>query len=266
MPKIGLIARTITKGNEYDMVYRYIKHIMEKYENLKDKHIAIFVEPLIDTGYPDIVIVEYYVSRNLLFNENRLKLSIQELKLLFHIQKNKNTSLLEIERLLGFPLDEVKKSVLKLESCDLVHVSKKGNYVRNIPINSYSRIKKIISIEAKLDKWSEAIKQAERNTRFATESYILMNKGCCSNSILSKCKELGIGIILVNGAIQTKLKSEKRSFPVSFTSLVFNEWIFKARYYQEAKYEYNGPEKKVYFCRTDKKRRAKGSLQSASSG
>ncbi len=59
LPEIGYIARTTTKGNEFDMVNQYIKYIVKKYKSLKRKKVAIFIEPQIDTGYPDIVIVEY---------------------------------------------------------------------------------------------------------------------------------------------------------------------------------------------------------------
>lgn len=233
IPQIGYISRTSTKGQEYNMVRNYIKCILGKYANLKNKHIAIFVEPQIDTGYPDIVIIEYYHSDKLILNEHRLKLSIQDLKILFHIQKNKNVSLKDLESILGFHVSEIKKSISRLEASKLIHVSKGRNNYRNIPLSSYSRIKKIISIEAKLDKWSEAIKQAEKNLWFSTESYILMNKECCSRTMLSRCEELGIGIILQNGKMETKLKGSKRDFPVSFTSLLFSEWIFRLSYRQE---------------------------------
>lgn len=231
--EIGYVARTNTKGNEFDMVNRYIEHIIKKYSKLKRKQIAIFIEPQIDTGYPDIVIVEYNTSSEHLWNENRKHLSTNDLKILYQIQQQKNASLKSLNELLGFSIIDIKKSITRLATCNLVHLSKTQNHVRNIQLSAYCRINKIISIEAKIDKWSEAIQQASKNVWFSTESYILMNKDSCNNLIIEKCKQHGIGIILVNGRIQYELESEHRVFPVSYASLQFNEWIQRASHCKE---------------------------------
>ncbi len=225
LPEIGYIARTTTKGDEFDMVNRYIEHILSKYKSLEKKKVAIFIEPQIDTGYPDIVLVEYFNCSKNLWNENRSKLSNVDLKILFEIQMRKNTSIDNLCELLGFSQAEIKKAIVRLYKCNLIHLSKTQGYVRNIQLHSYCHISKIISIEAKIDKWSEAIRQAAKNIWFSTESYVLMNKGSCNKEIVQKCKEQGIGIILVNGKVEKVLDSELRKFPVSFSSLQFNEWI-----------------------------------------
>lgn len=225
--KIGYISRTITNGSEYDMVNRYVEFIKNKYDNLKYKNAAIFIEPKLDSGYPDIVIVEYSSNTDVYWNNERMKLTITDYKILYHIQIVKYISIVKLSELLGFPESTIIKSISHLNSCKLVHISKSGKYVRNVKLKGYSKILNIISIEAKLDKWSEAIKQAERNIWFSTESYILMNKDFCNTSIINDCKSKGIGIILINGSIHFALKSQKRSFPVSYASLLFNEWLVK---------------------------------------
>lgn len=57
-----------------------------------------------------------------------------------------------------------------------------------------------------------------------------MNKDKCNETIMNVCKERGIGIILMNGKITCKLKSEKQSMPVSYSSLQFNEWILREQF------------------------------------
>lgn len=225
LPKIGYIARTTTKGSEFDMVNQYIDYIVKKYKMLERKNIAIFIEPQIDTGYPDIVIVEYYENTKDIWNENRTKLSSKDMKVLFEIQNRKNISIVNLCSLLGFSEIEMKKIVIRLHQCNLIHLSKTQEYIRNVQLSAYCRIKKIISIEAKIDKWSEAIRQASHNVWFSTESYILMNKENCNQEIIDKCKKQGLGIILVNGKVIQVLDSEKRTFPVSYSSLIFNEWL-----------------------------------------
>lgn len=233
LPQIGYIARTFTKGEEFDMVNKYIEHVLKKYKNLKKKNVAIFIEPQIDTGYPDIVIVEYYDCSLNFWNENRSKLSSNDFKILFQIQTQKNSSISGLCELLGFSKAEIKKSVTRLSQCNLIHLSKNNESIRNVQLHNYCHIGKIISIEAKIDKWSAAILQASQNIWFSTESYVLMNKSSCNPLIIQKCKEQGIGIILVNGKVQKILDSDCRKFPVSYSSLQFNEWIQREKYCKE---------------------------------
>lgn len=226
-PDIGYVARTITQGQEYEMVRDYLKHLISQYSRLKHKKAAIFVEPQLDTGYPDIVIVEYFSLPTDEWRNARSYLNNIDLKILFYIQSKRGESIAQISDTLGYPIFSVENSVKKLSDSGLLHLSKSKKFVRNVQLKSYCRIHKIIAIEAKVDKWKEAVRQANNNIWFATESYILMNKESCSPSITELCKSNGIGIILINGKIKTTLASVQRPFPVSYASLQFNEWILR---------------------------------------
>lgn len=226
-PDIGYVARTTTRGQEFDMVSKYINHLISKYSRLKNKKAAIFVEPQLDTGYPDIVIVEYFSLPTNGWNKSRNDLTCTDLKILYYIQIKRGGTVAEISNTLGYPVSSVEKSLKRLNEAGLIHLSKSQKSVRNVQLNSYCRIHKIIAIEAKIDKWKEAIRQANNNIWFATESYVLMNKESCSATVTETCKANGIGIILVNGKIRTELPSLQRSFPVSYASLQFNEWLLR---------------------------------------
>ena len=128
---------------------------------------------------------------------------------------------------LGYSKEELHKSISKLSKCGLINTNTYHSIVRPIPLKEYCRINKLISIEAKIDKWHEAIRQAGNNTWFSTESYVLLNKTSCSDTIKNICRENGIGVILVNGKVKTILASNQRRFPVSYASLQFNEWIMR---------------------------------------
>ncbi len=82
---IGYIARTNTLGKEFDMVTRYIDDLKHKYSKFKTKKAAIFVEPQIDTGYPDIVVVEYYTLPQGNWVSTRESLNSVDYKILFYI-------------------------------------------------------------------------------------------------------------------------------------------------------------------------------------
>lgn len=224
---INYIARTSTEGKEFDMVMDYVDFLIEKYDKLKKKRAAIFIEPQLDTGYPDIVVVEYTSFPKTKWVSLRNDLSATDIKILFYIQTQGYCRLGDLEKILGFSEETIKRTVLKLNKCGLVHAYEKKNSVRSVQLGSYCKVKKIISIEAKIDKWNEAIRQAGNNIWFSTESYVLMNKDSCSSNIQDACRERGVGIILINGTIKTILSSKQRNFPVSYASLQFNEWILR---------------------------------------
>ena len=128
---------------------------------------------------------------------------------------------------MGFSAKDAVRSVKRLSKAGLVNLSKKKSHVRNVPLQSYCTITRLISIEAKLDKWSDAVRQAEYNTWFSSDSFIMLNKEKCNASIREKCQKEGIGIILLNGNVKTELKCTTHEFPSSYASLQFNEWVYR---------------------------------------
>ena len=226
MPEIGYIARTTTPGEEFEMVSRFLDHLILHYSGLKRKNALVFLEPQIETGYPDIVIAEYFTSPSHK-NETRDRLNNDDLRILFHIQQRKNVKLSQLSNDLGFSAKDAVRSVKRLSKAGLVNLSKKKTHVRNVPLRSYCTITRLISIEAKLDKWSDAVRQAEYNTWFSSDSFIMLNKEKCNASIREKCQKEGIGIILLNGNVKTELKCTTHEFPSSYASLQFNEWVYR---------------------------------------
>lgn len=233
-PQIGYLARTVTYGDEFKMVKAYIDYICKKADKHKSKETAIFIEPQMETGYPDLVIVEYYMSKHSIWNESRLKLNLRDLKILFQIQQKRVTTTTELNNLLGFSPEEIGKSLTILDSCGLTRYTNNGSQIRCVTQKAYFRIVKIIAIEAKIDKWTEAIKQATNNIWFSSESYILMNKNSCNSAIHEQCKDKGIGIILVNGKVEKILNSSVQKLPTSYASIQFNEWLLKSFFYEGA--------------------------------
>lgn len=232
IPEIGYYARTATKGAEYDMVARYIEQLCKKYSSLNKKHVMIFVEPQLDSGYPDIVVVEYYEPSINLWNYHRSKLSSADLKILMHIQMHNSVSVHELSRILGFSVAEISKSFNLLSQSGLIYLSKTKEFARKTSLRKWCRIQKIIAIEAKMDKWSEVLFQAEHNVWFATDSYIMLNKAVCNPVIYDQCEKDGIGILLANGKIHHYLRSNHREYPVSYASLQFNEWIQRYKHWK----------------------------------
>ena len=224
---INYINRTSTAGDEFNMVNKYVNHIKKWSEGLSKKQIAVFLEPQLESGYPDIVIVEFYNPSIDLWCESRSKLKSIDLKILVHIINTSSYSIgiKKISESLGYDENQVKKSIKLLAECQLIYYSKSHNYVRKKDVKRWSGITRIIAIEAKMNKWKQAMEQAGRNIWFCTDSYVLLNKEKCSEEVYNTCKKNGVGIILSNRRIFTPLKSAHRKYPISYASLQFNEWI-----------------------------------------
>lgn len=243
IPDIGYYVRTTTVGKELDMVERYVDYMANHYKKLKYKNAAIFIEPQLESGYPDIVIAEYYDKRNAAntsadslenWNDGRFNLTNTDLKILYYVQSNKGSTKEKIRNYLGFSKEEIDTSLERLNSSGLIQqLPNLSDKIRQVQLDKYCTITNLIAIEAKIDKWGEAIRQAENNRWFSSESYVLMNKTGISEANYNKCLGLGLGIILVNGKIEKHLKSDRRKFPISYGSLLFNEWIHKVIYLEE---------------------------------
>lgn len=221
---INIRSRTPTQGEEFEMVKGFIDEFLK---TSKRKSTAIFIEPQLPSGYPDIVIVEYTSMEKLPQNEARMKLDNTDLKILFHILQYNSILKTQIGKELGFSQHQVDKTISLLVKSDMIQVSSTGNYVRKHEVRSFFKIKKIISIEAKIGKWHDVMEQSYTNQWFSSESYILLNSVPTAKCELT-CKKEGTGILyLHNKKYQLLVDSAHRALPVSYMSLLFNEWIYK---------------------------------------
>lgn len=221
---INYHSRTSTQGEELKMVKGFISSFLSK---KKKRNVAIFIEPQLPSGYPDIVIVEYSTMRNLQYNEDRFKLNDVDLRILFHIMQFNSISQKQIEFSLGFSRQRIEKAIYLLQKSDMIKVSPTGNYIRKREVKSFFKITNIISIEAKIGKWHDVVDQSYTNQWFSSQSYILLNN-CPTPDCEEICKKEGVGILYADGkGYQIFSKSNFRKLPVSFMSLQFNEWIYR---------------------------------------
>lgn len=66
LPEFGLYTRTSTKGIELDMVKSFIDYYCNQFlETNKNNNLAVFIEPRISTGFPDVVFVTYTLKKEL---------------------------------------------------------------------------------------------------------------------------------------------------------------------------------------------------------
>lgn len=247
---VGYRTRSSILGEENEIVRHFVTSLIDKYKTRSLTNLTVFIEPQLETGYPDIVLVYYRYNNEITWEPNRHHLGIVHFKILFEIDKARVSSTKKLADYLGYSESELRRIVIDLHESSLIFFD--GQKIKRLPYRKYFVIKKIISIEAKLEKWSEAMSQANKNIRFSSESYILMRKSQCSDIIKERCQDLGIGIYLVNGRVFRIAKAEKRPLPNSYTTLLFNEWVQRIdKHIAEDEDDTTGISQNFYFMHKD---------------
>ena len=237
--EIGIKNRTITEGREIELVREYVDYRKEQFKASDDNKMAIFIEPKVGNAYPDIVFVEYNPENYQTWNQNRNILEKKDLKILYHIYSVNGIDLGGIVSQLGVTWKEAGLSIEKLYDSELV-IRENGRWVlsnvNNILTNNLQ------AVEAKIDKWDEVLQQSIINKNFASECYALMDsKSRPKREILSKFGRFGVGLCLKEGNTFEMLKRAKSTnIPLSFNSIMFNEWIGRILYKGDEKVNVNG--------------------------
>lgn len=226
IPEIGLKARKSIKGSEYKLVESFIEYKVAKFEGMKNRKtkLAIFSEPLIETGFPDIVLAEYNPNVFERWSINRSKLGVADLKVLNHIVYTGGTVGLEIQQQLGIESKLLLTIIEKLLDAGLI--VRQSNKWKAKRLKDIYGIKKLVAIEAKMSNWGEVFGQAQLNKWFASESYSLSPVAQPTDKIVKRSEELGVGIYVSNNKGIKKIRtSPVTPLPACYGSLLFNEWI-----------------------------------------
>ena len=173
-PDIGLYTRPTTLGDEYLLVEQFIEYYCHMFtRNNKKTQLAVFIEPRIDSGFPDIVFASYLPSIIDNWSDKREKLDVYDLKLLSYLCTTKNILGAKLISTLGFPEKQTITSLEKLMDAKLISYRNHSWRVRELR-NVFS-LTKLIAVEAKLNDMSKVVEQTHLNTRFASHSYALTN-------------------------------------------------------------------------------------------
>ncbi|WP_321367289.1 hypothetical protein [uncultured Desulfuromusa sp.] len=221
---IGLITRQPRSGPENDLIDCFIERELPRLRGLKG-HYALFCEPQLDTGFPDIVIASYNPRIYEDWRGDRSKLTLSTIKLLQYLHYMNGADSECIERQIGITSKSLVRSLEQLLDAGLVRWRGK----RWVPkgLRSSYGISKIVAIEAKMNNWKEVFRQAEHNKWFASESYVLSPVENPQAHILKRSVDMGIGIYsMPNGKRAKKIRNcTKGELPLSYASWLFNEWV-----------------------------------------
>lgn len=221
---IGIKNRTITEGEEIELVREYIQYRKNVFQASANKKMAIFLETKVENAYPDIVFVEYNPDNYSKWNKTRELLEKKDLKILYHLYFIGGGELSDLVTQLGVTWKEAGLAVERLYDSQLItRENGKWILIDEKQISTHT----IQAVEAKINKWDEVLQQGIINRNFASESYVLsVLKTKPKKEALSKFKKFGVGLCVKNGDSFEVIKTAKQSsIPVSFNSILFNEWV-----------------------------------------
>ena len=223
--RIGLNTRSRCDGPESDLVHRFASAIVPSFQTRsRHKHLAIFYEPALETGFPDLVITVYDPRRFEDWSASRAALDIQDLKILNHLYHVGCSGSLAIGQQLGIRERVVDRAVEHLHDAGLLRRSRE--VWRPLPLSRTFGIKRLVAIEAKIADWRSVFQQASKNRWFASETYVLSPVSRPAIKTIERSKQLSIGIYTCSDMGVTEVTSSaQHPLPLCYASWLFNEWI-----------------------------------------
>ncbi|MDR1603495.1 MAG: hypothetical protein LBS10_01715 [Gracilibacteraceae bacterium] len=234
-PDIGLYVRTATLGDEYSLVEQFIEYYCHSFTRSNKKtRLAVFVEPRIESGFPDVVFASYLPSISDNWSDDREALTIYDLKMLSYlcgIEGAKGTALISK---LGFPEKQTLDSLERLMDAKLI--TYRGHSWRVREMRNVFSLTKLIAVEAKLNDINRAVEQTRLNTWFASHSYALTNTTHPQEKTVKKFSRYGLGLYGKGRRFQRIVEAKQLPLPSSYLSFQFNEWIGKSIAHQGVQY------------------------------
>lgn len=223
-PSIGLIVRSTRNGPELELTNMFLSQYKERLSTLK-RHYALFCEPLLPTGYPDVIVVSYNPKYFESWNYERSNLTIIDLKVLHHLYFVQGSSSDDIENYLGIDSTTLFRVLERLLDSSMIRRTKKRWIPRSL--KSGYGVTNIQAIEAKVSDWHGAFQQASINRWFASESCVLSPVQSPSSKVMNKAKKIGVGIYSLSTGtpVRTVQKPIRGCLPSSYASWMLNEWI-----------------------------------------
>lgn len=214
----GLYHRRTTEGREKTLVDEFIGSNLAPAPTGQVR--LVFVEPRIETGFPDLVIVYLNFAAANEWNFKRTDLSKHDICVLHHLATCGSEDQARLSFL--FPVG-LRSALRKLESMGLVR-SARDRWQAQKP-RKLMAVRRIVAIEAKVGAWRPGLEQAFINRWFASESYLLLPGVPRSAELAIELGKTGVGLFTCDTPMRRPaIRAEKAKLPGSYASWLFNEW------------------------------------------
>lgn len=222
---LGFRNRASIDGPEQELVNAFLER--EEFKLQRGRQLTVFSQPAVETGYPDLVAVVWRPKVARTWNQERLKLQRQDLKLLHFLTA---TGWVERSFLKDLYPKGLKQSLRRLELSDLVIC--RTHKCRARSLSKIFAVEQIVAVEAKISSWRKATKQASNNLWFSSQSYILLPSDRLHHNLLSELNPLKVGVLgQGEDGIMQKKEAATQPVPASYCSWVFNEWVWRIGIY-----------------------------------
>lgn len=223
---IGLYTRSVTEGEELDLVKEFIDYYVQKFlKNNKMNNLAVFVEPQIASGFPDIVFASYSTKIIDDWSDEREKLDTNDLKVLSYLMMSEGCTGENLMTRLKLPEKVVLEAIEKLLDAKMIH--RALGMWQPVDVKNIYHIKKLVSVEAKISDMKRVAEQSLLNTWFASQSYALVNTANPQRNTIKSFEKQGTGLYCKHKGFKKVVEAQKFKLPSSYLSLQFNEWIGK---------------------------------------
>lgn len=216
----GSVFRRPLAGPEQDLVERFIRAM--PLVRAPDSRVTVLREPLLESGFPDLVIVVWRHARTANWGESRMALVLDDLRLMHYLFQRRRAAHAELESFFGSRF--ARLSVERLHSAGLVRSAGRAWFPR--ALERVFAATKIISVEAKIGNWSEVLSQARLNTWFASKSYVLVPR--VSESQVREAERFGVGVLSPERGVMREWGAFPARLPRSYASWVVNDLAWRA--------------------------------------
>ena len=224
IPDIGLYTRLATKGEEYNLMWDFIDFYCSEFARKnKEDNLAVFVEPRLSSGFPDMVFVTYSQSIQDNWSFQRKEIVTEDLKMLAYLIQRRKAEGIKIRIELGLSEKRTQQSLEKLREAKLIAYTE--GVWQPQSLKTIFSIKELVSIEAKIGSMSRVLEQSMINTWFASHSYALTVAKKPRPNTLDAFSKRGVGLYTKVDGFKKLMEAKSLPLPSSYQSLQFNEWI-----------------------------------------
>lgn len=185
--------------------------------------VTLFREPRLESGFPDLVAVIWHEATARSWSDARVSLTAADIRILHYMAHRGPCN---EEELSGIFVKRLGSRLERLLEAGTIRKTRSHWIAR--PLSKIFAIRRLVAIEAKLNQWAAVLQQAQLNTWFATESYVLIPKLPKSKSFSDSARTLGIGIWTQECGEVHSAAQDKSGLPRSYASWLFNEWAWRA--------------------------------------
>jgi hypothetical protein len=217
----GLFLRKQTVGPEKHLVVEYLEEQLPL--SPRGQRRTIFVEPRIDSGFPDAVVVYWNLSTAMHWTEARRHLTKIDIRIAHFLALSGARS---TEELQPFFSVNINRCLERLTVAGLVRRTAQVWRLRSL--KEIFAVRRLIAIEAKMENWRDGLDQAFQNTWFSSESYLLLPQMPKAMKLRQRSRSLGVGIRTRKQWLDS-LEDTARidRIPKSYASWLFNEWVWR---------------------------------------